>query len=1471
MFLQSKSKIAAAVLAALLTLPASQAVYALDISSAGDQEETHEVTVTGEQIDIGTASAWKRGIFHIGDSATQTVTINSLALWDDSTADIQGATVTLNNYTQYSKGSLDVEAGNKLTLGILETANDKTFTSGAGSKVTLESLGTIDAKTRIIAENGGTISAKSLGDITLDEGITVRSNGAMTLHATDSKIQLSSGDINLLDSAANQTSKLDIKSKTFGAQNSTIRVLGYSTYDYASSTEHVEKKTAFSFSGENFNAKSFNGIGSTISIDASKEIFLDASSSWDRKAAFLQNADLILGNYSTEKVLIKGGIHAMGQNKATSHANIQAADIQIDATKAFVSVFGKGSELQIGNESSSVNISANKISADAGSLFIDGKTITATYASDDSYSGDRLLEALQAGHVKIGHETTEKVALTGQIATSSGSDSETHVLGSTLEINGLDISVNRAKPQNPTLESFPQATLNAAGGDKLRIGNLEGGAETQLLTISGVVAASGGDISLYGDTISINGAKSQDREVPKISLDSKAGSITVGDTRTENVRLEGSVIAAAGAVNINGASISVLAGNKSDFAIMGGGADLTIGSTETTRLIQVEGTVTATNNSNPVTLLSNGLISLSSDSDYGIDTTQGKVLIGTDATQVVSVDQAIYTRDGQVSLKGQNITLATERLDWAAQANGGAIDLGTNATNWLQVKGGLGAYGEKVTALGKNIRIEAQPGKMAAETFGSTVSIGDTLSQTVGITGELRTLGGIIEVQGNAIAAKANGAEYAVISTGGPIRIGTEGTGDSLEVEGRALAQWAPVELGSADRKLSKVTGSIEALQTLLSLQGQQIWIDGTDEASAIHTIAPESGADGSAHIDVGSNESELIRIDGRVLSENGSILIGSSDTTQVSVNGQIHAKKGNIPVLGTVLALSTSGEEPAALAEGGNTVILGGNAANALIVKGDVAAKSSGTIVLGNEHSGALMHGNFSAEENGSINANFQTADSLLEGDIEARSSGYIVASFTNGAEFRGRVKTADDNAKTVVTLSKGALWNVAGNSNVTSLNLDDTTTVSLKGKASTLAVDQAQRGTGSLFLLDLDSTNKNHQAASEKSDYLFFNGTSEGEQRLGFNTDEAALSRLDLGDKLYFASAADGGISFVSALDLSDVVEQGTLSDGSYVIESEAGTTGTDWFIRKTGTHDNGAADRLSDYTVAGYLLGAEMDRLNKRAGEAQRDGAENGLWVRTRYGRASLESVKNKESMIQVGVDVDRSVESGQVTLGIAFDYTDDDIDFARGDGHARRYGLSFYDTWRNDAGWYTDTVLRVGVIANKMKGISSHGQNLTTRFRNSYASASLEAGRKISFGESFYLEPQAQFQLSVIDGASFQTQSGIRGDEDHVASAAGRLGFRAGHDILDASRRAGALYFKADVLHEFAGDREMRATSADGRESLKRTADGTRTWYDAGFGVNYNLGKSTFLWADAEGIFGGGFGSAWQANAGIRWKF
>lgn len=1522
-----------AALCAALSLSAIQPVLGLqNIYSTGDSadwaSQIHEVTVNGDTINIGEASAWDKGVFHIGTKDTQSVSIEKLGL-SNSLADITGLAISISQITGSWGSSLDARAGSSMTLGSsAASSGQQLIAGGSGSSITLTSGGMIDSALRFAAQYGdadkiarltlraendivqnlgeqadrfgfSTVSNSVLevvsdkGSIVSNRGVKADNNSSIWLSARNGDIVLSNGGIEIADDNTSSHSSISVNARSLDLEKGAVKVSGSTNYDW--NHPSLSKETSFTFTGGSFLAQSLSTIGGTVNIEAGESVSLTQSE--NGKALYVQDSNLTLGK-DTSTVRIDGGVFVHGSAPITSTAEIKGSSIDIGSSAGLkdlaVRVQGPGSTLKIGGKDSTVNIAA-RVSVDSAELTIDGSVITSEHGSSGGYNQPEALRVLQGGHAIVGHDTTEKVELTGQLLTSDGK--------SALEVNGLNITVHKASLEN----AYSGATLVTTGTDTMRLGNLPSETETLSLKLEGVTTSYGGSIALYGDQITVDGGTDRTMgSYSRLSLYAPAGKITAGDSRTSSVMLNGSIVGSAGTVDVYGESIHVLAGKKNETALMAGGGnkpfggDITIGTAEDTRLIQIEGKIVSA--SRPVTLHSGGSLSISADTDYAIESLSRAAYIGTDETGSVAIDQAVIARGAVLDIRGRNISLSTEKQRWAAHAGGAAVSLGSDATESLKVTGGLLADGSTLTALGRAIHIQAAAGETAGQTNGSTLTIGDEKTQSAVVSGSLQTYGGYLQVQGSTLKLNENGADQALLARGGAIDAGTDGVGGGLSIVGNVLALGAPIHLGSVQRDITSVSGELEAKGGAISMQGRHIALSDHGEANAAHS-------NGSI-IDIGTEGSDQIAAEGTVLAEKGDIRIGSEQTASTSLMGQAHALGSDITITAASVFLTGSGEEPAGLAENGSTLSLGGKRAGLVSISGTAAARKEGIVEIGGESSGAHVSGSLEAESGGVIRARFNTAGSLLsgsvlsqgvgsevtaqfhsgrlsgevlaqdsgavtldfagssallEGSIEARRDGTVNTSFAEGAGFSGRAAATDSNASTNLSLATGGYWKVSANSNVTTLAVDDSATVSLKGAASTLTVDQAQRGSGALFALDLDASNKNNRSASARSDYLYFSGSSEGSQKIDFET--SSLRGLAEGDKLYFASVADRGLSFFSARNLNNIPYEGSLYDYSYAVDHENASQGSDWFVRMTGRRDNGSAEILSEYSVPGYLLATEMDRLNKRQGEAVRSPeSEAGMWIRTRYSKATLSQVKNKNALLQLGADVDRIVDSGRITLGFAFDYMDDSLDFRRGDGNAYRYGISFYDTWRGPAGWYTDAVLRTGVISNRMKGVSFSGQALNTRFHNSYGSVSFEAGRKLELKGGFFVEPQVQLQVSVIDGASFTTSTGVRGDEDSVVSAAGRIGFRSGRSL-----GTGALYLKADVLHEFAGDRAMRATSSDGGETIRRSTDGSVTWYDAGLGANVNLGRRTFLWADAEGVFGGGYGNAWQVNAGLRWKF
>ena len=417
--------------------------------------------------------------------------------------------------------------------------------------------------------------------------------------------------------------------------------------------------------------------------------------------------------------------------------------------------------------------------------------------------------------------------------------------------------------------------------------------------------------------------------------------------------------------------------------------------------------------------------------------------------------------------------------------------------------------------------------------------------------------------------------------------------------------------------------------------------------------------------------------------------------------------------------------------------------------------------------------------------------------------------------------------------------------------------------------------KGTGGIFKVDLDwDTNNGQKVETKNSDYIYIENVenADSQQIVDFDASKAHLENMKINeDKLYFANVANGTTAFTT---LNSVYSNaGNVFDYTY----GTGNKGTDWYISVSGksaeSNPNFSAAKGAMY--AGYALGTELDTLNKRMGEARYLEEDDGVWVRYRHSKTGWDDTyETNGDMFQLGFDNEVTEKDGKHYRGVAIDYTDADTNIMgiSGEGEHERYAVSLYDTWLGEKGHYRDLVLRGGRINSDydVSGAFSNGyEDIGGDYHQWFGSISAEWGRKNEMGTGWYFEPQVQAQLARIGGASYVSDSGVDVDQDGATSLIGRAGFRIGREYVKDNGKHDNFYIKADLLHEFAGDKSFSLTGNDGRYG--KEYDGQETWCDVGIGADISLGKNSYFWADVERTFGADFDNTWQINGGFRWEF
>lgn len=590
-------------------------------------------------------------------------------------------------------------------------------------------------------------------------------------------------------------------------------------------------------------------------------------------------------------------------------------------------------------------------------------------------------------------------------------------------------------------------------------------------------------------------------------------------------------------------------------------------------------------------------------------------------------------------------------------------------------------------------------------------------------------------------------------------------------------------------------------------------------------------------------------------------------------------------------------------------------------------------TITVSGDHVQLIGNLDFLGTGTNTINATLKTENSFWYGDesnFSQETADSINKTIAEIKELLGdRVDLSDLNftlspGQLNVTLVDGAEWIYNANPSISALTLaggivnlqdDDIKSkynTTIKGTNYTLSnyrsnaphtyvdigtlngsgifkVDLAYQAVPSPRLINMYAEEGKKDVGTD-SDYIHIAKSESGTtQTLSFDASRANLEKMGANDKLYFATVSDGNTRFQTEHSVYsnaanvfnyhyEAAHEKTPSVKALSLTRADGSNASqDWFIKVTGktAEDNAnftAARALMD---AGYAMGTELDTLNKRMGEARYLDDDQGLWVRYRHGRSSRDnSYETDSNMIQLGYDRKNDAESGMHHRGVAFDYTDADTSLYQlsGSGDVERYALSLYDTWMGNKGHYYDFVIRGGRLNSgyDIDGWFSTGREaMDNSYHQWFGSVSFEYGRKKDMSGSWYIEPQAQLQLARIGGASFTSASGVRTDMDGMTSLIGRAGFRLGRDFGNDENGRDTFYVKADILHEFAGDRGFTLTGNDGWYT--RNDNGTDTWYDVGIGADLSLGRNTYFWADVERILGSDFDNTWQVSGGLRWEW
>lgn len=474
---------------------------------------------------------------------------------------------------------------------------------------------------------------------------------------------------------------------------------------------------------------------------------------------------------------------------------------------------------------------------------------------------------------------------------------------------------------------------------------------------------------------------------------------------------------------------------------------------------------------------------------------------------------------------------------------------------------------------------------------------------------------------------------------------------------------------------------------------------------------------------------------------------------------------------------------------------------------------------------------------------------DTELNGGIMQISSGGIVS---------GMIMTG---GSMVLENINGGSFNIGGTLTANNAVIDMTDSSVTRAVPNvayeSLTIDKLS-GSGNTFILDTDL------AGGANSDKVTITHADVGTHYVQIK-DLSKLNGVEVtgAHKQLLITDASGKLTFVgkefNAGGLWDV--DPTLAKGDSL-----GLSANDWYLTKIAKTANNDTRVLLDSADNSYALWRSTnDSLRSRLG-ALASGSEqaDGIWVRTQAGRFGGSGYEGRYNLYQLGFD--KQFKSGSI-YGVAVDYGDGSGSYDPGSSKDNLRSFSLYGIWTTGSGTYTNVTARAGNFSTDLESYGDYPDKAS--YKQHAYSLSVEYGKRFDFETGFFVEPQAQFTLGRLGSIDYTTDRGANGHIDSMNSAIGRIGFVMGQKITGGND----IYIKADLLHEFAGERDLQLTSDAGgtNDILSKHNDYGGTWFELGLGANIKVSKTASVYSEIERGFGGDINKKWSVNGGLRFTF
>ena len=719
----------------------------------------------------------------------------------------------------------------------------------------------------------------------------------------------------------------------------------------------------------------------------------------------------------------------------------------------------------------------------------------------------------------------------------------------------------------------------------------------------------------------------------------------------------------------------------------------------------------------------------------------------------------------------------------------------------------------------------------------------------------LGILGGQQLINSGGIGYVESLTSNQVISSGGTGIIETITAGEiwTLTAGQTGIAN----SMSGGTQVMSGGTGTIDTMNNGL----QWLFSGGTGTIDVMHDGMQDIRSGGTGTIDTMNAGSQFIASGGTGTVD---IMSGGSQTIVSGAAGTINTMHDGMQAIssgctGTVSAMN-----------GGTQAVNSGGTALDTVIAGGTQLVSGGAVI-----SGATLSAGVQQVYDGTNLNNITFA-----GGTQAVMSGAAVSGMqvANGVQ---SIASGGSAADTVV--SAGGSLQLSSGGIVSDLTLTSGTLALTKSDGGSLNINGTLTANDAVINMTDSSVNRGIHAPAYETlniDKLSGSGTTfVMDTDLAGETNSDKITITDADTATHYVQIKD--LSQLNGIEVTGAHQQLLITDNSgklnfegkefnagglWDVDPTLAKQGNDWYLTKIAKTANNDTRVLLDAADNSYALWRNTnDSLRSRLG-ALASGSEqsDGIWARTQAGRFSGDNYEGRYNLYQLGFDQAADAKS---VYGAAVDYGDGNGSYDNGSGKDKLKSFSLYGVWTGDNGAYTNVTARYGMVSTDLESYGDYPDK--AEYKQHAYSVSVEYGKRITLDKNWFIEPQAQFTLGRLGSISYTTDRGANGYIEGMNSAIGRIGFVMGQKITGGSD----IYLKADLLHEFAGERDLQLTSDAGgtNDSLRKHNDYGDTWFELGLGANIKVSKTASIYGEIERGFGGDINKKWSVNGGVRFTF